>query len=146
SMTERMSGSAPRNPTIKDMLEQVVGEVVGNGLYWPEVAGEFEKLVQRGYCTAHLVFEGSQGYLVGEANRGLNYMFQMMNDARIAVGRGGAAIASAAYYASLQYAQERQQGRRLLSGGRKDEAAGPTLIINHPDVRRMLFLQKAIYE
>jgi butyryl-CoA dehydrogenase len=112
-------------------------------------AGDFQKMGQRGYCTAHLVFgdnEQCTGYLVGEPNKGLSYMFQMMNDARIAVGRGGAAIASAAYYASLQYAQERQQGRRLLSGGRKDEAAGPTLIINHPDVRRMLFLQKAIYE
>lgn len=112
-------------------------------------AGDFQKMGQRGYCTAHLVFGDNDqctGYLVGEENKGLLYMFQMMNDARIAVGRGGAAIASAAYYASLQYAQERQQGRRLLSGGRKDEAAGPTLIINHPDVRRMLFLQKAIYE
>lgn len=112
-------------------------------------AGDFQKMGQRGYCTAHLVFgdnDDCTGYLVGEPNKGLSYMFQMMNDARIAVGRGGAAIASAAYYASLQYAQERQQGRRLLSGGRKDEAAGPTLIINHPDVRRMLFLQKAIYE
>jgi butyryl-CoA dehydrogenase len=112
-------------------------------------AGDFQKMGQRGYCTAHLVFgdhDDCAGYLVGEENKGLLYMFQMMNDARIAVGRGGAAIASAAYYASLQYAQERQQGRRMLSGGRKDEAAGPTLIINHPDVRRMLFLQKAIYE
>ena len=112
-------------------------------------AGDFQKMGQRGYCTAHLVFgdnENCTGYLVGEQNKGLSYMFQMMNDARIAVGRGGAAIASASYYASLQYAQERQQGRRLLSGGRKDESAGPTLIINHPDVRRMLFLQKAIYE
>jgi butyryl-CoA dehydrogenase len=112
-------------------------------------AGDFQKMGQRGYCTAHLVFGDNDqctGFLVGEENKGLLYMFQMMNDARIAVGRGGAAIASAAYYASLQYAQERQQGRRLLSGGRKDEAAGPTLIINHPDVRRMLFLQKAIYE
>ena len=112
-------------------------------------AGDFQKMGQRGYCTAHLVFGDNDqctGYLVGEENKGLLYMFQMMNDARIAVGRCGAAIASAAYYASLQYAQERQQGRRLLSGGRKDEASGPTLIINHPDVRRMLFLQKAIVE
>jgi butyryl-CoA dehydrogenase len=112
-------------------------------------AGDFQKMGQRGYCTAHLVFgdnDHCKGYLVGEPNKGLTYMFQMMNDARIAVGRGGAAIASAAYYASLQYAQERHQGRRLLNGGRKDEASGPTLIINHPDVRRMLFLQKAIYE
>jgi butyryl-CoA dehydrogenase len=110
------------------------------------IAGEFEKLGQRGYCTAHLVFEGSQGYLVGEANRGLSYMFQMMNEARIATGRMGTGIASAAYYASLQYAKERPQGRKLTSSGRKDIDEEQTLIINHPDVKRMLLFQKAIVE
>lgn len=110
------------------------------------IAGEFEKLGQRGYCTAHLVFEGSQGYLVGEANRGLTYMFQMMNEARIATGRMGTGIASAAYYASLQYAKERPQGRKLTSSGRKDIDEEQTLIINHPDVKRMLLFQKAIVE
>jgi alkylation response protein AidB-like acyl-CoA dehydrogenase len=110
------------------------------------VAGEFEKLGQRGYCTAHLVFEESQGYLVGEANRGLTYMFQMMNEARIATGRMGTGIASAAYYASLQYAKERPQGRKLTSSGRKDIDEEQTLIINHPDVKRMLLFQKAIVE
>jgi len=112
-------------------------------------AGDFQKMGQKGYCTAHLVFGDRNdciGYLVGEPHKGLSYMFQMMNDARIAVGRGGAAIACAAYHASLQYAGERHQGRRLLAGGRKDDAAGPALILHHPDVRRMLFLQKAIYE
>ena len=67
-------------------------------------AGEFEKLGQRGYCTSHLVFENAEAWLVGEENRGLTYMFQLMNEARIATGRMGAGIASAAYYASLQYA------------------------------------------
>lgn len=110
------------------------------------IAGEFEKLGQRGYCTAHLVFEGSQGYLVGEANRGLTYMFQMMNEARIATGRMGTGIASAAYYASLQYANERPQGRKLTSSGKKDIEEEQTLIINHPDVKRMLLFQKAIVE
>lgn len=110
------------------------------------VAGEFEKLGQRGYCTAHLVFEESQGYLVGEANRGLTYMFQMMNEARIATGRMGTGIASAAYYASLEYAKERPQGRKLTSSGKKDIESEQTLIINHPDVKRMLLLQKAIVE
>ena len=109
-------------------------------------AGEFEKLGQRGYCTAHLVFEESEGWLVGEANRGLSYMFQMMNEARIATGRMGAGIASAAYYASLQYAHERPQGRRLTSTGQKDLGTDQTLIINHPDVKRMLLLQKCIVE
>jgi len=109
-------------------------------------AGEFEKLGQRGYCTSHLVFENSQGWLVGEPNRGLTYMFQMMNEARIATGRMGAGIASAAYYASLQYAHERPQGRKLTSTGSKDLEAEQTLIINHPDVKRMLLFQKAIVE
>ena len=109
-------------------------------------AGEFEKLGQRGYCTSHLVFEDSVGKLVGQPNRGLMYMFQMMNEARIATGRMGAGIASAAYYASLEYAHERPQGRKLTSTGSKDLEEEQTLIINHPDVKRMLLFQKAIVE
>jgi len=109
-------------------------------------AGEFEKLGQRGYCTSHLVFEEAEGYLVGEAHKGLTYMFQMMNEARIATGRMGAGIASAAYYAALAYAKERPQGRKLNASGKKDIDAGQTLIINHPDVKRMLLFQKAIVE
>lgn len=109
-------------------------------------AGEFEKLGQRGYCTSHLVFEDAEGYLVGEPHQGLSYMFQMMNEARIATGRMGAGIASAAYYASLNYAKERPQGRKLNATGKKDLDAGQTLIINHPDVKRMLLFQKAIVE
>lgn len=111
-----------------------------------QTAGEFEKLGQRGYCTSHLVFEESHGWLVGQENRGLMYMFQMMNEARIATGRMGAGIASAAYYASLQYAHERPQGRKLTSTGAKDLDEEQTLIINHPDVKRMLLFQKAIVE
>lgn len=109
-------------------------------------AGEFEKLGQRGYCTSHLVFENSEAWLVGEENRGLSYMFQLMNEARIATGRMGAGIASAAYYASLQYAKERPQGRKLTATGDKDLHQEQTLIINHPDVKRMLLHQKAIVE
>ncbi len=112
-------------------------------------AGDFQKLGQRSYCTTHLVFgenDNCRGWLVGAANMGLRYMFQMMNGARIAVGRSGVGIATAAYYASLQYANERPQGRRLTNDGKKDLSEGQTLIINHPDVRRMLLLQKAISE
>ncbi|MBX2840318.1 MAG: acyl-CoA dehydrogenase [Flammeovirgaceae bacterium] len=111
--------------------------------------GEFEKMGQRGYCTTHLVFgDGGecQGWLVGEENKGLSYMFQMMNEARIGTGRMGAAIASAAYFASLEYARERPQGRKLKATGKKDVQSVQTLIINHPDVQRMLLLQKAIVE
>lgn len=109
-------------------------------------AGEFEKLGQRGYCTSHLVFENAEGWIVGEPNKGLLYMFQMMNEARVATGRMGAGIASAAYYASLQYANERPQGRKLTATGDKDLDQEQTLIINHPDVKRMLLHQKAIVE
>ncbi|GAA0722913.1 acyl-CoA dehydrogenase [Aquimarina litoralis] len=110
---------------------------------------DFQKMGQRGYCTTHLGFgdaDDCKGWLVGEAHHGLKYMFLMMNGARIAVGRGAAAIATAAYHASLQYAKERPQGRKLASTGKKDPEQGQTLIINHPDVRRMLLLQKVVAE
>ena len=91
-----------------------------------DVVGEFVKLGQRGYCTNHLAFGDSgesTGYLVGQEHKGLSYMFQMMNEARIATGRMGTGIASAAYYASLQYAKERPQGRRLQTSGKKNPGA-----------------------
>ena len=111
--------------------------------------GDFQKMGQRGYCTTYLGFgdaDDCKAWLVGEAHQGLKYMFLMMNGARIAVGRGAAAIATAAYQASLQYAKERPQGRKLASTGKKDPEQGQTLIINHPDVRRMLLLQRVIVE
>jgi butyryl-CoA dehydrogenase len=113
------------------------------------IVGEFEKMGQKGYCTTHIVFGDNndcRGWLVGEANKGLSYMFQMMNEARIATGRMGAAIASAAYYSSLKYANERPQGRKLNSSGQKNSDEEQTLIINHPDIKRMLFSQKAMVE
>ena len=110
---------------------------------------DFQKMGQRGYATTHLGFgdkDDCHGWLVGEAHTGLKYMFLMMNSARISVGRGGAAISMAAYQASLEYANERPQGRKLSSDGKKDPDEKPCLIIEHPDVRRMLLLQKAIAE
>lgn len=110
---------------------------------------DFQKMGQKGYCTTHLGFGDAghcEGYLVGEPNKGLHYMFLMMNAARIAVGRGASAIASAAYHASLQYANERPQGRKLTQDGTKNINDRQSLIIEHPDVRRMLFLQKAVVE
>jgi len=114
-----------------------------------QTVADFEKMGQKGYCTTHLFFgdkEDCQGWLVGEPHKGLKYMFLMMNGARIAVGRGAAAIATAAYHASLNYAHQRAQGRKLASTGKKDVNQEQTLIINHPDVRRMLLLQKAVTE
>ena len=110
---------------------------------------DFQKMGQKGYCTTHLVFgekDDCQGWLVGHENRGLKHMFQMMNGARIDVGLTAASVATAAYHASLQYAKERPQGRRIQSGGAKNAEQDQTTIINHPDVRRMLFLQRAVTE
>ena len=109
-------------------------------------AGDFQKMGQRGYTTTHLIFgdnEECHGWLVGEANKGLTYMFQMMNEARIGVGQTAASVAMAAYQASLQYTQERSQGRLVSE---KDPLKPPTLIIRHADVQRMLLTQKAIVE
>ena len=87
--------------------------------------------------TAVLVFDKAVGYMVGEENRGLEYMFVMMNAARFAVGLEGVAIAERAFQRALAYAKERVQGRDLVAGGK----AVP--IIRHPDVRRMLMLMKS---
>jgi alkylation response protein AidB-like acyl-CoA dehydrogenase len=122
------------------------GELQYNDVH---AVADFQKLGQRGYSTVHLVYgekDDCVGYLVGEAHQGLKYMFQMMNGARIDVGMSATSTATAAYYASLQYANERPQGRKILNSGKKDVTEGQTLIINHPDVRRMLLLQKAINE
>lgn len=120
----------------------------GNDLVFNDVntAGVFHKLGYRGCPITHLSFgenEDCRAWLVGEPHKGLSYMFQMMNNARIEVGIGAAAIASAAYYVSLAYAQERPQGRRLAS---KDPAQPQVPIIEHADVKRMLLWQRAIVE
>ncbi len=109
-------------------------------------AGDFQKMGQRGYCTTHLVFgdnDGCKGWLLGDAHKGLSYMFQMMNESRIAVGLAAGSIAMAAYQASLHYAMERPQGRLASE---KNPLQPPIMIINHPDVQRMLLTQKAIVE
>src|ERR671928_37200 len=87
--------------------------------------------------TAVMVYDRAVGYLVGEENRGLEYMFIMMNAARFAVGLEGVAIAERAFQRALAFAKERIQGRDLVQGGK----AVP--IIRHPDVRRMLMLMKS---
>jgi 3-(methylthio)propanoyl-CoA dehydrogenase len=82
--------------------------------------------------------DGAIGHLVGEAHRGLEYMFTMMNLARLEVGIEGVAIADRAYQRALGYAKERVQGRPL--GARSGERVA---IVHHPDVRRMLMSMKA---
>jgi alkylation response protein AidB-like acyl-CoA dehydrogenase len=87
--------------------------------------------------TAVMVFDKAVGYLVGEENKGLSYMFIMMNAARFSVGLEGVAIAERAFQRALAYAKERLQGRDIVAGGKT------VPIIRHPDVRRMLMLMKS---
>jgi len=84
---------------------------------------------------------GATGYLIGERHRGLEYMFVMMNAARFSVGVQGYAIADRAYQRALEYAKERVQSRDVASRN-----ARAVRIIEHPDVRRMLFTMKAQLE
>lgn len=121
------------------------GEWVDNDV---KTIGIYHKMGQKGAPAAHIQVgseDNCYGWLVGEPHQGLRYMFQMMNEARIGVGVTGASIASAAYYEALEYALERPQGQRLSTKG-QDDSAPQTLIINHPDVRRMLLFQKAVVE
>ena len=83
---------------------------------------------------------GAVGYLVGEENRGLEYMFVMMNAARFAVGMQGIAVAERAYQKAVQYAKDRVQSRDLAG------SAGPVAIIHQPDVKRMLMTMRAYTE
>lgn len=121
-------------------LEQ--GELVDNDV---TSAGTFHKLGYRGIPSIALNFgeeNRCHGYLVGEAHRGLSYMFQMMNGARLGVGMSGMATAMVAYEESLEYAKNRPQGRKF-----GHSAKTPVVnIIEHADVRRMLLRQKAIAE
>jgi len=119
------------------------GTLVPNDVVVTQV---YHKLGYRGAPITQLSLgenDDCRGYLVGEVNKGLAYMFQMMNEARIDVGMGAAAIASAAYYASLDYARQRPQGRKP---GAKDPRAPQIPIIQHADVRRMLLFQRAVVE
>ena len=85
--------------------------------------------------------EGAVGYLIGEENRGMAYMFTMMNNARLAVGVEGLSISERAYQQALEFAQVRRQGRAI--GAPKTESS---LIIEHPDIRRMLMTMRANIE
>jgi alkylation response protein AidB-like acyl-CoA dehydrogenase len=117
------------------------------------LAGLNHKMGQRGITNTVLNFgegrfapggqPGAVGYLVGEAHRGLTYMFHMMNEARLGVGMGAVALGYTGYLKSLQYARERPQGRPVTA---KDPAAPQIPIIEHADVKRMLLAQKAYVE
>ncbi len=107
------------------------------------LAGVNHKMGWRGTVNTLLSFGEAGhcvGYLVGQEHRGLAYMFQLMNEARIGVGVCAVGLGMAGYQASLAYARERLQGRPI---GNKDPAAPPVPIVRHADVRRMLLAQKA---
>ena len=88
---------------------------------------------------------GAVGYLVGKPGEGLRCMFHMMNEARIGVGIAATMLGLAGYYASLDYAKNRPQGRPMGAGG-KDPSQPQVRIIEHSDVKRMLLAQKAYGE
>ncbi|MFW6334410.1 MAG: acyl-CoA dehydrogenase family protein, partial [Desulfosalsimonas sp.] len=109
-------------------------------------SGIYHKLGYRGCPIAQLSLgdkDDCRGWLVGEPHQGLKYMFQMMNEARIGVGMGATAMASAAYHAALEYSRARTQGRKP---GQKDPASPPIPIIEHADIKRMLLFQKSVVE
>lgn len=110
------------------------------------LGGLIHKMGWRGTTSTLLNF-GERGpclgELVGEAHHGLAYMFHMMNEARIAVGRAATAMGCAAYTSALEYAQQRKQGRLP---GEKDPKRPPVAIIEHADVRRMLLTAKTAAE
>ena len=109
-------------------------------------AGVFHKMGWRGLPSIALNFGERghcRGWLVGEPHRGISYMFQMMNSARLMVGLNGVSTASAAYCEALEYARTRPQGRPLHA---RDAASPQVPIIEHADVRRMLLTQKCIVE
>ena len=88
---------------------------------------------------------GAVGYMVGQPGKGLQCMFHMMNEARINVGIAATMLGLAGYYASLDYAKTRPQGRPMTAAG-KDAAQPQVAIIEHTDVKRMLLAQKAYGE
>ncbi len=118
-------------------------ELVDNDI---TVAGVIHKIGWRGLPSLALSYGDRgdcHGWLVGEPNRGIPHMFQMMNEARLGIGVAGVATASVAYHEALAYACSRPQGRPL---GQKDPATPQVPIVEHADVRRMLLRQKAIVE
>lgn len=119
------------------------GRLVGNDVV---TSGVYHKLGYRGCPIVQLSLgdkNDCRGWLVGEPHNGLKYMFLMMNGARIGVGLGAAAMSTAAYYAALEYAKTRRQGRNV---SQKDPTLPPVPIIEHADVKRMLLFQRAVNE
>ena len=112
-----------------------------NGIY---CGGIEHKMGIHGNSTCQMVLENASGWLVGEANKGLNAMFVMMNGARLGVGVQGLGLNEAAYQNAAHYAKDRSQGRSLTGVKAPEQSADP--IIVHPDVRKMLLTARAYSE
>ncbi|WOE79109.1 acyl-CoA dehydrogenase C-terminal domain-containing protein [Pseudomonas protegens] len=124
--------------------------------FLPDAAGEVgerngvscgsieHKMGIKASATCVLNFDGAKGFLIGEANKGLNCMFTMMNHARLGTGMQGLCLGEASFQGAIQYANDRLQMRALTGPKAPDKAADP--IIVHPDVRRMLLTMKAFNE
>ena len=103
-----------------------------------------KKMGIKASATCEMEYTNAVGYLIGEEQRGLSYMFTMMNAARLVTGIQGLGMASAAYQAAVTFARERLQGRSLDGAKYPDKAADPILV--HPDVRKMLLISRASIE
>jgi alkylation response protein AidB-like acyl-CoA dehydrogenase len=103
-----------------------------------------EKMGIHGSATCVINFDEAEGYLIGEAHKGLRCMFTMMNGARLGVGMQGLALGETAYQSATAYAKERRSGKSLAKGAQSKDAADP--IIVHPDVRNMLLTARAYNE
>jgi alkylation response protein AidB-like acyl-CoA dehydrogenase len=103
-----------------------------------------EKMGVHGNPTCSMNFESSQGYLIGEENKGINAMFAMMNEMRLGTSLQGIGLSERSFQKSLNYAKNRTQ-MRSLSGIKNPELEADPLIV-HPDVRRMLLTQKVFAE
>ncbi|WP_339651259.1 acyl-CoA dehydrogenase C-terminal domain-containing protein [Halopseudomonas pelagia] len=111
----------------------------------PVSCGSIEhKMGIKASATCVMNFDGAQGYLIGEVNKGLNAMFTMMNYERLSIGIQGIGCSEASYQSAVAYARDRIQSRAPTGAQQPDKAADP--IIVHPDVRRMLLTIKAMTE
>ena len=102
------------------------------------------KMGIHGSVTCVMNFDGAQGYLIGQPNKGLNAMFTMMNTARLAVGLQGLGLMDRAYQNALAYSRERLQMRALSGAKFPGKPADPLIV--HPDIRRMLLTCKSLSE
>ncbi len=144
----RVEGAAPGVKGVSLFVVPKLRPEAGGALAPNDVhcAGVFHKMGWRGIASVSLSFGEAgdcRGFLVGEEGRGVSYMFQMMNEARLMVGLGGVATASVAYHEALAYARTRPQGR---PAGARDPRSPQVPIVEHADVRRMLLRQKAVVE